>query len=348
MDKIESQVFAPSTEGPLQPFSSFDLLKSQRGNVGASLVDFANASIDFTDPFKQYSSVAESLAPRTHAKAEPQALAQAAPKAAEETAATAPAESKNAIPDINSRVIPDDADNAGFKKLRDFFYSKEVRAVKDKDGQVDLAALKSVNAAAQKEGRADDLAVGEFVEKHFSELANLHHDRTFFSDKKLSAKDILSVSSFDALFDAGKMPARFDSRFNQALQLGGAVVGAALGGALQLGIERLPGGKLIETAGLAIGNTFVAPAGGFAGYLAGAALSEKITGKDDGYLSYPLTIGGVFAGGALGLNLGTKVWGPAVGAVLGYYAVTAFGDKLYHSAGADNYKRMSAELRNIR
>lgn len=331
MDKTESVNFLKLTESTAQaPFNAANIFESAATQPAKKGLDFdLNKGIDFTESFK--------LGGKQTAASDNKPAAPEVKPAADNVMA--------ADLDINSMRLKDL--NPGYVKLQEFFDSKASNAAKDKNGKLDLSSVKALNATALKEGRNDDYQVGSFVEKNFSELAGLNRDSVIFADKKIAASDLKSIPTYDALLDSGSMPARFDPRYNRTFQIGGALVGAALGTALQLGIEHIPGGKLIEKGGMALGNTLFSPAGAFGGYLAGQELSRGITGDEKSLLYYPLTVGGVFAGGALGLNLGSRAWGPTLGAALGFYVVSAHGDKFLPSTAASNYKNFSNEIRKL-
>ncbi len=336
MDKTESVNFLKLTDGAGQaPFNAANIFESAAAQPMKKEMDFgAGNSLDFGEAFKRSNP----------------AIKDAEVKATDNSN-SAGADAKNAAGaavnniDLGSLKLPDL--NPGYVKMQEFFDSKAAQALKDKNGKLDLDSVKTLNANARKEGRSEDLQVGNFIEKNFLDLAGLNRENAIFADKKISATDLKSIPSYDALLDAGSVPARFDPRYNRAFQIGGALVGAALGTAVQLGIEHIPGGKLIEKGGLALGNTLFSPAGAFAGYLAGKELSRGISGNDNSLLYYPLTVGGVFGGGALGVAVGSKAWGPALGAALGAYVVSAHGDKFLPSTGVNNYKLFSNEVRKI-
>lgn len=334
MDKTESVNFLKLTDGATQaPFNAANIFESAAAQPMRKEMDFGTGkSLDFGEAFKLNNPATKDAA----------VVADSKSNAAEAKGTAAAAVEKL---DLSSLKLPDM--NPGYIKMQDFFDSKAAQALKDKNGKLDLDSVKALNANALKEGRSEDLQVGNFIEKNFSELAGLNRENAIFSDKKISASDLKSIPSYDALLDAGSLPARFDPRYNRAFQIGGALVGAALGTALQLGVEHIPGGRLIEKGGLALGNTLFSPAGAFAGYLAGKELSRGISGNENSLLYYPLTVGGVFGGGALGVAVGSKAWGPALGAALGAYVVSAHGDKFLPATGADTYKRFSNEVRKI-
>ena len=337
MDKTESVNFLKLNESASSqaPFSAANIFESIGNQPVKKGLDFdPTKGLDLTDAFKQGATkaVVQEKSPEkpVAASTENQAIAAA----------------NKTLDDINAQRLKDL--NPGYIKLQEFFDSSSTQALKDKNGKLDFSALKTLNEKARNEGRSEDLAVGSFVEKNFSELASLNRDSAILSDRKISASDIKSIPTYDALLDVGTTPARLDPRYNRAYQIGGALVGAALGTALQLGIEHVPGGKFIEKGGMALGNTLFSPAGAFAGYLAGKEMSLGITGDEKSLLHYPLTVGGVFAGGAIGLSLGSRAWGPTLGAALGVYVVSAHGDKFLPSTAADNYKRFSTEISKIK
>jgi hypothetical protein len=349
MDKTESVNFLKLTESAAQaPFNAANIFESVGNQPIKKGLDFdLGKGVDFSEAFKLGNKGAVQEKATTIAKdaSLPTVSPDKSAAAATEKNAAPDGKPGTAAVDLGSMRLPDL--NPGYIKMQDFFNSSAAQALKDKNGKLDLSSVKSLNANALKEGRTADYQVGSFVEKNFKELAGLNRDSAIFSDKKISASDLKSIPTYDALLDTGAMPERFDPRYNRAFQIGGALVGAALGTALQLGIEHVPGGRLIEKGGMALGNTLFSPAGAFGGYLAGQELSRGITGDEKGLLHYPLTVGGVFAGGALGLTLGSRAWGPTLGAALGLYIVSGHGDKFLPSTAANNYKRFSSEISKI-
>lgn len=262
-------------------------------------------------------------------------------KLAQTAASTVPRE----FPSI---AISDDSNSGktGLKALEAFFRAPEVATKRDGSGSLTVDAIDKVEAEAIASGNVGLRAGAEFVKRHFEPLSRLSDNDALTLNPVISKDDLKYLPHYEKAIQGG-YPWRIgtDPRIGTKDYAEAVAKGATLGAGVQAIAAAFGPASYAVGMVAAMPVTIVGAVGGFIG---GNLLGEHIEGTRNALLSYPLGMGGLWAGIGAGVAAASYAWGPTLGGAVGFYMVDQHGIRSWERNERPAYETMFKELRQLK